>query len=99
MEELKRECESKDLEIKNIEYKEQLEIAQRKERLEEEYKQRVELEKEKAKDAAEKKISDIDKSIQEQNTRLYKEVDLQNDVIEFIDKEKETIFEENIGYK
>lgn len=31
--------------------------------------------------------------------RLDDEVNLQNDVIEFIDKQKDTIFEENIGYK
>lgn len=99
LENLKRENEKKRMEIQNIEYNEQNEIMKRKERLKEEYKQKVEMEKEKAKLDAEKKISDIDKSIQQQNVRLDDEVNLQNDVIEFIDKQKETIFEENIGYK
>jgi hypothetical protein len=54
LEALKRENEAKLLEIKNIEYTEQMEIIKRKERLKEEYKQKVELEKEKAKLEAEK---------------------------------------------
>lgn len=90
---------NKELEIKNIEYTEQMEIMNRKERIKEDYKQKTELEKEKAKLEAEKKISEIDKSIQQQNIRLHDEVELQKDVLQFIEKQKETIFEENLGYK
>lgn len=99
LENLKRENEHKESEIKNIEYTEQMEIIKRKEKIKEDYKQKLTLEKEKAKLEAEKKISEIDKSIQQQNVRLDTEVNLQNDVIEFIEKQKETVFEENIGYK
>lgn len=97
--ELKASNERKKREIEQIHTKEEDELIKRKDRLKEEYKQRIELEKEKAKLEAEKKISEIDKSIQQQNVRLDDEVNLQNDVIDFIDKQKETIFEENIGYK
>ncbi|CAI2367670.1 unnamed protein product [Moneuplotes crassus] len=98
-EELRKQNEAKEKEIKNIEYNEHMEIIKRKERLKDEHKQKLSLEKEKAKLEAEKKISEIDKSIQQQNVRLDTEVNLQNDVIEFIEKQKETVFEENIGYK
>lgn len=99
LEQLKEENKQKEKEIREIEYNEQIEIMKRKERLKDEYKQKLGLEKEKAKLEAEKKISEIDKSIQQQNVRLDSEVNLQNDVIEFIEKQKETVFEENIGYK
>lgn len=82
-----------------IRVEEEEELLQRKERLQEELEQRIKQYREKAMIDAEKKISEIDKNIQEQNVRLDEEVNLQTGVIEFIDKQKETVFEENIGYK
>jgi chromosome segregation ATPase len=97
--ELKNAYEYRAEKIKIIKLEEEEEIQKRKERLREEFKNQEERDKEKAKLDAEKQISEIERNIQEQNTRLDDEVNLQNDVIEFLGKEKETIFEENIGYK
>ncbi len=49
LDKLKRENEKKESEIKNIEYTEQMEIIKRKDRLKDDYKQKLGLEKEKAK--------------------------------------------------
>ena len=85
--------------MRRIRIEEEDEIVQRKDRLKDEFKKKIEDKKLKAKMDADKRISEIDKSVQEQNFRLDDEVNLQNEVIEFMDKQKETIFEENIGYK
>lgn len=96
---LRKEYEFRFDKIKRIRLEEEEEISKRKEKLREEFRQKLELDRERAKLEAEKRISEIDKNIQEQNARLDEEVNLQNDVIEFIEKQKETVFEENIGYK
>lgn len=96
---LRRDHEQRFERMRRIRIEEEEEIAKRKERLKEDFKNKIEMKKEKAKLDAEKRISEIDKSVQEQNVRLDDEVNLQSEVIEFLEKQKEVIFEENIGYK
>lgn len=82
-----------------IRIEEEDEIAKIKDNLQKEFAHKIEMKKEKAKLDAEKRVSEIDKSVQEQNLRLDDEINLQGEVIESLDKQKEKIFEENIGYK
>ena len=64
-----------------------------------EYNDKQEKDKLKAKADAEKNISEIERSIQDQNIKLDQVVRLENDVITYLEKNKEDMEDENWGYK
>ena len=64
-----------------------------------EYNDKQEKDKLKAKADAEKNISEIEWSIQDQNIKLDQVVWLENDVITYLEKNKEDMEDENRGYK
>ena len=60
-----------------------------------EYNDKQEKDKLKAKADAEKNISEIERSIQDQNIKLDQVVRLENDVITYLEKNKEDMEDEN----